>query len=101
MIIQPLGELGAVVRTGSVSSERSKERVSREGAGCGPLIIVLIAGKEEQLVLDYRSAHRKPGIAASEKWIRCLRHTLQVGIGRHIVIAEKEESSAVELVGAG
>ena len=79
---------------------------SSEGGRCAVyldrlhLVGVLVVEEEEQFVLLDRPTQPKTGVPAGEERILRPRIAHQIGIRGGVVVAEKEVSAAMELVGA-
>jgi hypothetical protein len=80
------------------SSEWSKlgsAGLNRENA---PLIVTLVTGEEEGSIFTNRSTELIAELASLEERVRIAGVTLQAWIGSQVVIAIKEESTAVVAV---
>src|SRR5258706_7053288 len=64
------------------------------------LVHVFVVEEEEQFVLHDGPAHPETGVAASKERVLAQRVPVQRGVGRHVVVAEKEIAASVKLVAA-
>src|SRR5436853_4088295 len=94
-VIEPAIHQVLVPRAGRDSRQAGECRIARQGGEDAALVIMLVAAEEEEPVLNDGSANPTPGLAAHEKRVGRQRVALKAGIGRHVMVAEKEKSAAV------
>src|SRR5689334_19196416 len=99
--IDTLGERSADIGTGPQGGKTLEKRIARQRREDALLVVVLNTGEEEQTVLLGRTADPAARLPAGEERIGRQRIPLERRVGGQVVIAEKEECTAAEIVAAG